>query len=241
MRLVVPTSRTAGARPRHDIGNAEAVADFDQLAARDHHFAAGGQFVERQKDGGGIVIDRDAGRAQQPLQQARGVHIALAAAPGREIVFQVGIAGQHVDGAQRRASQVGMQHHPGGIDDAPQRRAFERRQRLFDARFDGRPGGGAAQDFRPEFIQRAPSFRRHQRAREPRQGGEEAFEHFMHRRQFAQLVVFGPRIRWYTGNVGAWLSLARAPGSGPGGRWFESTRPDQKSLYSSNRYGGWRI
>jgi hypothetical protein len=27
--------------------------------------------------------------------------------------------------------------------------------------------------------------------------------------------------------VGAWLSLARAPGSGPGGRWFESTRPDQ--------------
>ena len=26
--------------------------------------------------------------------------------------------------------------------------------------------------------------------------------------------------------VGAWLSLARAPGSGPGGRWFESTRPD---------------
>jgi hypothetical protein len=25
---------------------------------------------------------------------------------------------------------------------------------------------------------------------------------------------------------GAWLSLARAPGSGPGGRWFESTRPD---------------
>jgi hypothetical protein len=27
--------------------------------------------------------------------------------------------------------------------------------------------------------------------------------------------------------VGAWLSLARAPGSGPGGRWFKSTRPDQ--------------
>ena len=29
------------------------------------------------------------------------------------------------------------------------------------------------------------------------------------------------------GMFGAWLSLARAPGSGPGGRWFESTRPDQ--------------
>jgi hypothetical protein len=28
-------------------------------------------------------------------------------------------------------------------------------------------------------------------------------------------------------SFGAWLSLARAPGSGPGGRWFKSTRPDQ--------------
>ncbi len=27
-------------------------------------------------------------------------------------------------------------------------------------------------------------------------------------------------------SVGAWLSLVRAPGSGPGGRWFKSTRPD---------------
>src|SRR5581483_10449217 len=45
-------------------------------------------------------------------------------------------------------------------------------------------------------------------------------------------------------SFGAWLSLARAPGSGPGGRWFESTRPDQipqrlsdtKRLYAN--YGG---
>ncbi len=33
---------------------------------------------------------------------------------------------------------------------------------------------------------------------------------------------------------GAWLSLARAPGSGPGGRWFESTRPDQLNLLQSH-------
>ena len=31
--------------------------------------------------------------------------------------------------------------------------------------------------------------------------------------------------------VGAWLSLARAPGSGPGGRRFESSRPDQSFQY----------
>ena len=34
--------------------------------------------------------------------------------------------------------------------------------------------------------------------------------------------------------VGAWLSLARAPGSGPGGRWFKSTRPDHFELQSSH-------
>jgi hypothetical protein len=33
---------------------------------------------------------------------------------------------------------------------------------------------------------------------------------------------------------GAWLSLARAPGSGPGGRWFESTRPDQISFLNQS-------
>src|SRR5438093_1084508 len=35
-------------------------------------------------------------------------------------------------------------------------------------------------------------------------------------------------MKWFS-LFGAWLSLARAPGSGPGGRWFESTRPDQSS------------
>src|SRR5579871_4791641 len=34
------------------------------------------------------------------------------------------------------------------------------------------------------------------------------------------------RLRYRLEEFGAWLSLARAPGSGPGGRWFESTRPD---------------
>ena len=35
----------------------------------------------------------------------------------------------------------------------------------------------------------------------------------------------------YTSGFGAWLSLARAPGSGPGGRWFESTRPDHLARF----------
>ena len=36
--------------------------------------------------------------------------------------------------------------------------------------------------------------------------------------------------------IGAWLSLARAPGSGPGGRRFESSRPDQSNQPVA-RYG----
>jgi hypothetical protein len=40
-----------------------------------------------------------------------------------------------------------------------------------------------------------------------------------------------PKTR-FRSSVGAWLSLARAPGSGPGGRWFKSTRPDHHDFYS---------
>jgi hypothetical protein len=40
-----------------------------------------------------------------------------------------------------------------------------------------------------------------------------------------------PKTR-FRSSVGAWLSLARAPGSGPGGRWFKSTRPDHYDLRS---------
>ncbi len=71
VRLVVPTSRRIGAGAGHDVGDAEAVADFDQFAARDDDLAAGGEFVQREEDGGGVVVDGDARRAQQPLEQRR--------------------------------------------------------------------------------------------------------------------------------------------------------------------------
>ena len=70
-----------GARARHDFGDAEAVADLDQFAARDDGFAARRKFVQREKDGGGVVVDRDAGRAEQAFEQRAGVDVALAAAP----------------------------------------------------------------------------------------------------------------------------------------------------------------
>src|SRR5438132_5814956 len=37
--------------------------------------------------------------------------------------------------------------------------------------------------------------------------------------------------------LGAWLSLARAPGSGPGGRRFKSSRPDLSIQKDTARFG----
>src|ERR1039458_6060856 len=48
-----------GAGMCHDLGNAEAVADFDEFAARDDGLAAGGEFMHGEEDGGGVVVDRD--------------------------------------------------------------------------------------------------------------------------------------------------------------------------------------
>ena len=45
----------------HDIGNAETIADFDQLAARDDDFGALGERIEDQKHRGGVVVDDDGG------------------------------------------------------------------------------------------------------------------------------------------------------------------------------------
>ena len=45
--------------------------------------------------------------------------IALAALAGREIVFEIAVAGADCDGPERGAAQVGVQHDSGRIDDAP--------------------------------------------------------------------------------------------------------------------------
>src|SRR5207249_3785579 len=40
-------------------------------------------------------------------------------------------------------------------------------------------------------------------------------------------ILSHAKMIWFC--LGAWLSLARAPGSGPGGRRFKSSRPDSTS------------
>jgi serine/threonine protein kinase len=108
------------------VGQPEGAADLDQLAARHHHLAALGQGVERQQHRGGVVVDHGrVGGAGEGAQVRRDVDVALAAAAGRRIVFERARAGRHLlDGRDRRlgehrAPEVGVQHHPAGVDHRP--------------------------------------------------------------------------------------------------------------------------
>src|SRR5207249_11369261 len=44
-------------------------------------------------------------------------------------------------------------------------------------------------------------------------------------------ILSHAKMIWFC--LGAWLSLARAPGSGPGGRRFKCSRPDLQSSFAS--------
>src|SRR5271170_5356679 len=78
----------------HDVWNAEAIADFDQLAAGDDDFSALGERIEDEKNGSGVVVDDDGGfGADQFGEQASGVNIALAAFAARDVVFEIRVAG----------------------------------------------------------------------------------------------------------------------------------------------------
>ena len=70
----------ACSRAREHVGDPEAVADLDQLAARDHDLAAFGERGQREQHGGGVVVDdeRRLG-AGQPPQERREVILARAA------------------------------------------------------------------------------------------------------------------------------------------------------------------
>ena len=60
------------ARPGEDVGDAKAVPDLDQLAARDEHLASLGERRQREHDRGGVVVDDERGlRAGQPAEDAR--------------------------------------------------------------------------------------------------------------------------------------------------------------------------
>jgi hypothetical protein len=119
----------ADARLAHHVRDAEAAPDLDQLATRDDRLLALAQRRQHQQHGGGVVVDHQRGfGARQAAQQIGDQLVARAALAGLQVVFQVGVARggrlRRVQGgrAERGPAQVGVDHHPGGVDDRPQRR-----------------------------------------------------------------------------------------------------------------------
>ena len=91
-----------GAGALHDFGDAEAVADFNQFAARDDGFASGGEFVEDEEERGGVVVDDDGGFAEDGFEERAGVDVAFAARAGGEVVFEIAVAVWSSEGARPR-------------------------------------------------------------------------------------------------------------------------------------------
>ena len=130
-----------GARGRHDIGDAEAAADLDELAATHDDLFARGMGGQHQQHRGGIVIDdeRVLGTGER-TDQLRGVLLARSARTGVDAVLERAVPardlGHGLGGRlrERGATQVGVDDHARGIN----RRTKARQRRAMRTEFDGR-------------------------------------------------------------------------------------------------------
>ena len=140
--------RRAGAG--HDVRHAESAADLDQLAPRDDGFASARKGVEREKNGGCIVVDDGcifgAGQRAEKLSH---VIIAFAALARRQVEFQSDRFSHRFDrGLDRgfgkhRAAEVRMEHGAREIEERAQTGAIlvrETHQREGCHLFDRRDG-----------------------------------------------------------------------------------------------------
>ena len=148
-----------GVRLRHDVRDAERSADLDQLSARDDDFSALGQGVERQQDGGCVVVDDDGGDVlcgagavtreawiQQLAKEPIHVDVALAPVSRFYIELEVGVAGGGIANVfqrgfrERGTSQVGVQDDTGRIDDRTQRVSQRLPNLALDCAYDSGKG-----------------------------------------------------------------------------------------------------
>ena len=125
----MPTSTSRAPERFEHVGDPEAVADLEQLAAGDDHLASLGERRQREQHGGGVVVDgQRALRAGQPPEDRRDVILSRPARPGFEVVLEVRVAGGGVadtlDGGrrQRRPAQVRVHDHARRVQHAAQAR-----------------------------------------------------------------------------------------------------------------------
>ena len=110
---------TAGAA--HDVRDAKTITDFDEFAAGDDDFVTGGEFVEDEIGGGGVVVDGEAAGVEQVAEQTIEVVITAAAAAFGQVVFEIGVAGNWRDRAERGTTEVRVKNDAGSVDDGAQR------------------------------------------------------------------------------------------------------------------------
>ena len=130
-----------GARGLHNIGDTEAAADLDELAAADNDLLARGMGGQHQQYRGSIVIDdeRVLGTGERS-DQLRGVLLTRPARAGVDAVLERAVPARDLgDGLggrlrERGAAQVGVDDHARGIN----RRAQARQRGAMRTEFDGR-------------------------------------------------------------------------------------------------------
>ena len=112
----------------HNLRDSKAVPDFNQLSARNDHFAAPCQRRKRHQHPRRAIVDDNGGfRPRESRQQFGCMHIPLPPRTRFQIVFQVRIlrrrAPEFVHGCfrQRRAAQIRVQNHSGRVNDRLQR------------------------------------------------------------------------------------------------------------------------
>ena len=174
--------------------NAKAAADFDQFAARNHHFAVRGQGRQRQQHGGGAIIDRQRGlRSGQRAKQGFDAGRAPPAQAGFKREFEIGIArrirhGQDGLRGERRPAEIGVQHDPGGVDDANESRRGQSRGGARDERRAVRRDIRAVNELGAGRLDGPAQGADHRLARQSleQRGCGGLFEQLLHLRQFPQ-------------------------------------------------------
>ena len=180
----------ARARAGEHVGDAKAVADLDQLAARHEHLASLGQRGQREQHRRGVVVDDErALGAGQPAQQRRHVRLPRPARAVDEVVLEIGVAPCDVDHPvdrglrQRRATEVRVDDHAGRVQHAAQLRTPRGRE-LAQRPLDEVARIGARPDLLARPLERRPRRLDRVRVRLARQ--PLVAQELVHRREVAQ-------------------------------------------------------
>ncbi len=157
-------------RPHEHVGDAKAVADLDELAARDDHLAPLRERGEREENGGRVVVDDERRlRTGQAPEERPEVILARPSLAPLEVVLEVRVAGADLGHAgerclgERCAAEIRVDEDAGRIQHAPKRR-LPRAADLDENGVDDRSWIRAGLDLVPRLLENGPRGRQHELA-----------------------------------------------------------------------------